>query len=274
MATVFPFNKVSKIPSIILKQLLSLLFKQQQLILQLILEMDSFNVSISKTAKCDDAEISALKNKLAELQKNIDGLNAILNVLPPVTTAFRTISTIATVASTVQLAIPTVPPAPSGPISQTISSFADLIANVDACTSTLNNVVTQLNSFSTQIAQSISDAEQTIADKCKTASGIGAPGVGEVTDSTDGTQLQYNDPTSKFYQPYNVSDDDLNQRLQEIQLLIDNGFDALSNLNEAPSKVLVGKGAPVNSIGQPGDYYVNTLNQIVFGPKLETNSWN
>jgi hypothetical protein len=274
MATVFPFNKVSKIPSIILKQLLSLLFKQQQLILQLILEMDSFNVSISKNAKCDDAEISALKNKLGELQKNIDGLNSILNILPPVTTAFRTLSTVATVSSTVQLAIPTVPGVTYGPIGQTISAFADLIANVDACTSTLNNVIAQLNSFSSQISQSISDAEQTIADKCKTSSGIGAPGTGEVTDSVDGTQLQYNDPTSKFYQPYNVSDDDLNQRLQEIQLLIDNGFDALSNINEAPSKVLVGEGAPVNSIGQPGDYYVNTLNQIVFGPKLETNSWN
>ena len=78
MATVFPFNKVSQIPSIILKQVLPLVFKQQQLILNIILEMDSFNLSMSKTAKCDDAEVLALKNKLAELQKAIDQLNAIL----------------------------------------------------------------------------------------------------------------------------------------------------------------------------------------------------
>ncbi len=64
MATVFPFNKVSKIPSIILKQVLNILFKQQQLILNLILQMDSFVLSMSNTAKCDDAEVLALKNKI------------------------------------------------------------------------------------------------------------------------------------------------------------------------------------------------------------------
>lgn len=271
MATVFPFNKVSKISSIILKQVLNLLFKQQQLILNLILSMDSFVLSMPKTAKCDDADVLALKNKLAELQQSIDNLNAILDILPPVTNAFRTISTVATVASTLQLAIP--PPAPSGPISQTIASFADLIANVDACTATLNNIITQMNSFSTQIGTSISGAQQKIADVCKTASGIGTPSTGSISSRPDGTQSQYNQ-TSIFYRPINVSDDDLNQRLQTIQDLIVNGFDAVSNLNEAPSKVIVGQGTPPNTIGQPGDYYINTQNQIVFGPKLETNSWN
>jgi len=106
MATVFPFNKVSKIPSVILKQVLNILFKQQQLILNLILQMDSFVLSMPNTAKCDDAEVLALKNKLSVLQNFIYNLNSILNVLPPVTAAFRTISTIATVTSTIQLAIP------------------------------------------------------------------------------------------------------------------------------------------------------------------------
>lgn len=266
MATVFPFNKVSKIPSVILKQVLNILFKQQQLILNLILQMDSFVLSMPITAKCDDAEVLALKNKLAELQNSIDNLNAILNVLPPVTAAFRTISTIATVISTIQLAIPAVPPAPQGPIAQTISSFADLIANVDACTATLNNIITQMNSFSQQIGTSITGAQQKIADVCKTTSG-------SVSSSNDGTQTQY-DQTSKFYRPINVSDDDLNQRLQTIQDLIDNGFDVLTNLNEAPSKVITGTGIPTDNIGQPGDYYVNTQNQNIFGPKGQTNSWN
>lgn len=271
MATVFPFNKVSKIPSIILKQVLNILFKQQQLILNLILQMDSFVLSMPKNAKCDDADILALKNKLVELQNSIDNLNAILNILPPVTSAFRTVSTVATVISTIQLAIP--PTVPSGPVSQTIASFADLISNVDACTSTLNNIITQMNSFSTQIGTSISSAQQKIADTCKTTSGIGTPSTGSVSSRNDGTQSQY-DESSKFYRPVNVSDDDLNQRLQTIQSLIDNGFDVLLNLNEAPSKVILGDGIPSNDIGQPGDYYINTQNQNVFGPKAQTNSWN
>jgi len=271
MATVFPFNKVSKIPSVILKQVLNILFKQQQLILNLILQMDSFVLSMPNTAKCDDAEVLALKNKLAELQTSIDNLNAILNVLPPVTAAFRTISTIATVTSTIQLAIP--PTVPAGPISQTISSFADLIANVDACTATLNNIITQMNSFSQQIGTSITGAQQKIADVCKTTSGIGTPSTGSVSGRNDGTQTQY-DQTSKFYRPINVSDDDLTQRLQTIQELIDNGFDVLTSLNEAPSKVIIGQGIPTDNVGQPGDYYINTQNQNVFGPKGQSNSWN
>lgn len=272
MATIFPFNKISKIPSVILKQLLNILFKQQQLILNLLLELDSNVLSIPKNSSCDDAEVLALKDKLNELQQLINNLNAILNVLPPVTTAFRTLSTTATVLSTVQLAIP--PTLPSGPISQTISSFADLIANIDACTSTLNNIITQLNSFSSQIVTTITSAEQKISEICKTTSGIGNPTSSNVTDASGGLQLQFNDTSSKFYQPVNVSDDTLKQRLQTIQTLIDNGFDVLTSLNEAPSKVLRGVGVPASTIGQPGDYYVNMTDQSVFGPKSETNSWN
>ena len=266
MATVFPFNKVSKLPSIIIKHILNILFKQQQLILDLILSMDSFSVSMSKNAKCDDAEVTALKNKLAELQTAIDNLNAILNVLPPITNAFRTISTIATVLSTIQLAIPTVPPAPQGPIAQTISSFADLIANVDACTATLNNIITMMNSFSQQIGESIAKAQDKISNVCQ-------------TQPTNQTELNNDiasqfDQSSIFYRSVNVSDADLSQRLQTIQDLIDNGLDVLSSLNEAPSKVIVGTGTPANTIGQPGDYYIDTTNQTVLGPKPQTNIWN
>ena len=267
MATVFPFNKVSQIPSIILKQVLPLVFKQQQLKLNINLEMDSFNLSMSKTAKCDDAEVLALKNKLAELQKAIDQLNAILQILPVVVTAFRTISTIATVISTIQLAIPTVPPAPAGPTSQTISSFADLIANINAAVSTLNNIVSLMKPFSDQISKSISEASDKISNICNSP-------VNSNNTLTSPTQPNSMIPDSVFYRSVNVSDDDLNQRLQEIQLLIDNGFNVLASINEAPSKVIVGEGVPTNSIGQPGDYYINTLNQSVVGPKLQTNSWN
>jgi hypothetical protein len=47
----------------------------------------------------------------------------------------------------------------------------------------------------------------------------------------------------------------------------------MSNLQEAPSKVLLGTGTPSLDLGKIGDYYIDTDTQTVYGPKPTINSW-
>jgi hypothetical protein len=78
---------------------------------------------------------------------------------------------------------------------------------------------------------------------------------------------------SEFYNNLNVSDDDLNNRYQTIVKLIDDGFDVINNLVELPTAVLTGQGAPASTVGVSGDFYINTQNNELFGPKPTNESW-
>jgi hypothetical protein len=65
----------------------------------------------------------------------------------------------------------------------------------------------------------------------------------------------------------------LQDRIDTIQTLLDEQLNVMSNLQEAPSKVLLGTGTPSLDLGKIGDYYIDTDTQTVYGPKPTINSW-
>jgi len=83
-----------------------------------------------------------------------------------------------------------------------------------------------------------------------------------IDDATIGTE---------FYTQTNVSIDDLKQRLTLIDNLVSNQKDLLTSLQEAPAQSYNGSGAPAGSLGKVGDYYVDTQNQQIYGPKQSAN---
>lgn len=86
--------------------------------------------------------------------------------------------------------------------------------------------------------------------------------------------IDYNDlVATEFYTDLNVSDTDLDDRSDAIEELLKQQQNLLTSLIEAPSKVYQGEGLPNNNIGKPGDYFVDTKTQQVYGPKVSINSW-
>jgi hypothetical protein len=88
------------------------------------------------------------------------------------------------------------------------------------------------------------------------------------------TDNNYNDliPT-EFYNESNVSEDDLTQRSNSIEQLVDQQRNLLTSLQEAPSQVYRGNGNPLPNLGKIGDYYLNTSNNVSYGPKISDNDW-
>ena len=84
-----------------------------------------------------------------------------------------------------------------------------------------------------------------------------------IDDTTMGTE---------FYTRTNVGIDDLKHRLNLMTDLIDDQKDLLTSLQEAPAQSYNGQGSPENQLGKVGDYYIDTLNQKMYGPK-NSSGW-
>ena len=73
-----------------------------------------------------------------------------------------------------------------------------------------------------------------------------------------------------FYQDLNVSDEDISNRLQLIEELVEQQRDLLLSIKEAPSQVINQAGVPNNSIGDIGDYYIDSTTNSIYGPKTDS----
>ena len=91
--------------------------------------------------------------------------------------------------------------------------------------------------------------------------------------SAFGEGFDYNDLLdSEFYQEINVSQEDLTKRSEDIQKLIEQQRSLLI-LQEAPSQVYQQVGRPSDDLGKTGDYYIDTQNLMIYGPKPSDTEW-
>jgi hypothetical protein len=78
---------------------------------------------------------------------------------------------------------------------------------------------------------------------------------------------------TEFYNESNVSEDDLTQRSNSIEQLVDQQRNLLTSLQEAPSQIYRQQGNPSPALGKIGDYYLNTSNNVSYGPKISDTDW-
>jgi len=94
------------------------------------------------------------------------------------------------------------------------------------------------------------------------------------TAGLGGGDINYNDLVStEFYTSLNVSESDLQERSDSIELVLQQQRDLLSSLQEAPSKVYQDTGIPAADLGKTGDYYIDLTTSIVYGPKVSPTQW-
>jgi hypothetical protein len=156
-----------------------------------------------------------------------------------------------------------VPGIPSGPITELINIFTKLIENsksgVVSITNILENIKSQFNSINSNIANSI----KKLASICSNEQFETSVDVARLVNPIQLTP----DYASKFYTTINVSQDDIDFRVDSIQDLLDDQINVMQNLIEAPSKVITSENLPVTTDGNINDYFVNTTTNQIFGPK-------
>jgi hypothetical protein len=272
MSTLFPYNQISKIPTRVLDSIQPLITSKIEELNDLIAKLESALLSLSPNSSCDDAEILQLKTLLRNVETVINQLQSIFQFVPVISNTFRFLINFATTSANIQLAIPTVPGVPAGPLTQTLNSFVDLITISSTCINALANNIDLINVFLEKTFNITNQTSYAVSNVCGGAIDTSSPDITLLSENITLTRLERLYP-SNFYRKVNVSDEDLQQRFDAIQELIINQINVISNLNEAPSKVLYGAGVPASSIGQPGDYYIDTIDQTVYGPKSDSSNW-
>ena len=277
MATLFPFNQTAKLPGIVINQITPIVTKQLEKFNSITSKIEQRLESFSKNVKCNDVEILDLKNKLNQLKTILDNLNRIQQQLQPLANKLQSVSRTANTIGGILLAIPAVVGVPEGPKGQTIQTIADLVAGILSVLNVLNVLLKIINKVIPKALNIINRADQLINSLCNnTNSGNTALQATDINDSElSANVLSVNgEYPSQFYQPVNVSNSDIEHRVDSINKLIDDGLNVLTNLKEAPSKIFYNAGKPASDLGFVGDYYIDTDTQTVYGPKTTINSWN
>ena len=280
MAVPFPYNQVSKSPVLIAERLLPLLNKYIGTLQQLgAVELPNLLENIPTNVTCDDADVRELRNKLEALLNFLEKLNDLISVLSTVVTVLKILERVGQgTAFALSLTVPVIPPAAQNAIiaSAKLGQNASTVARIlQTSFNRLLAIFPKILITATQTQQFLNnlcnESDDRVNDFLNNLSGNDTIDVTLVTPPTAQEILdQY---PSTFYTELNVSDEDLNARYQEIVELIDGGFDVINNLVELPTNVLTGQGAPVDTLGTAGDFYIDTQTNQLFGPKPTNGSW-
>jgi hypothetical protein len=280
MASPFPINQIATPPVLIAARLLPLLNKYIGTLQQLgAVELPNLLENIPTNVTCDDADVRELRNKLEALLNFLEKINDLIAVLSTVVDVLKILARIGQATAAASLLSP-VPLPPQ--IQGIIDSNSQLAQNSLTVANILLSIFDRLLALFPIILKSAAETQQFLNNLCNedadrvndflnNLSGNDTIDVTLVTPPTAAELLeQY---PSTFYTELNVSDEDINTRYQEIVELIDGGFDVINNLIELPTNVLTGQGAPADTLGTAGDFYINTQTNQLFGPKPTNGSW-
>lgn len=276
-ALVPPFDIIPKLPgkgvNIIVKQI----NQQTDKLIDSVNKTVQSSIKLPKGASCDDPNVKKIKDDLAQIQKQITKLQ---EIVPKIQTTVNTVQTVVKTAAAVKSAIALAqlsnPVTAPLFIAQQLTAIQDAtIANAIASLDQFKSIPADLTSKLATIVPPLLSAIQKVAATCNgDLDGLETLQI-PTLDSGDGDGTgDYNDLLpSEFYNELNVSDDDLQDRSDAIESLLQQQRDLLSSLLEAPSKVYQELGTPNQSLGKIGDYYIDTENKLIYGPKLVIDSW-
>ena len=276
-STVFPYNQIPKIVLTIIPVVVPLILDQRDLVDKIIDRLERKLLGLPKRTKCGDAVVNDLKKELERLKRIAESLQKIADNLPPILTTLQTIAAIGQILIGISLAQPTAPGQPTTPPNQKLIALAELLKNIQIILTILQTITAMLPPISRRLLAITSKTEATIKSICGDELNTSANSDANVSTTSQTSlsdpQLNSNYP-SEFYQDINVSNEDLQGRINQIQDLLNQQKDIVENLIEAPSKVITGNGAPSADLGNISDYYIDTDNQTIYGPKSTQNSWS
>ena len=265
-----PLDKIPKLPGKAAGIVQTQIDTQTDVLLEQVKKTIQNSVNLPVNTRCDDPKIKQIKDQLQEIKKQIAKVQ---EAIPKIQSTIETTQTIITVAqgikaaiSVAQLSNPVTAPLF---IAQQLTEIQNAtIVNAAASLQQFATIPTTLTSKLATIIPPLLGAIKKISDACN----------GDI-DNLElpigaGGDVDYNDliPT-EFYTSINVSESDLQERSDSIELVLQQQRDLLSSLQEAPSKVYQDTGIPAADLGKTGDYYIDLTTSIVYGPKVSPTQW-
>ena len=289
MSIIPPLDRLTKAPSFGVDKI------QQQFNDILDSVIDQANKTIKDSAKLptnvnsDDPRVKNIKQSLENIQLSItkvqENIPKIQSAVTAITTIISTAQGINAALAAAQLSNPVT--APLFIAMQTQALQNQLIVNAIEAVKPLQSLPDQIESKITILIPILIAAISKLNTITNDDVELNIPSIPRadnvelnvlnipLTDDVElNTDNNYNDliPT-EFYNESNVSETDLTQRSNSIEQLVEQQRNLLTSLQEAPSQVYKQEGNPPPELGKIGDYYLNTSNNVSYGPKISDNDW-
>lgn len=270
MAVAFPFDQITNKPIVAINKLQTALNKVIAKLNEKVADAISKSNILPKNISCSDPRINQLKQILQQIQRYIEQIQNILRILNIVIPILTVAAQVAAVLINGQLANP-VPSPPA--VSQTLAVQNELVANIAKALTQASIIITITNG-------AVSIASQLIGAVINLLSSICNNETFNVNQDTKNalnadTELSVVDTDSEFYQLINVTQTDIDLREDLITQLQEQQRSLLTDLLEAPSRVIIGTGIqpPDSDRGKAGDYFINQTTKTIYGPKISDTEW-
>jgi hypothetical protein len=271
MPAVFPpLDRIPNLPPQITDKAIQQLNKLVDQLGDKVVTVAKDSVKLPEKCKCDDPRIKKIKKDLTDVQTLITKLQTELPKIQKIINVTKTVITAAngvkTALSAAQLSNPVTAPVFLAMLLKDVQDVT--IKNALASVQQLAKVPPTLTAQLSKFVPPIQDALGKIGSSCNgDIPEISIPTSTADSGSAFGEGFDYNDLLdSEFYQEINVSQEDLTKRSEDIQKLIEQQRSLLT-LQEAPSQVYQQVGRPSDDLGKTGDYYIDTQNLMIYGPK-------
>lgn len=262
------------IPAELIQRIIPLLIKQSEQLSKTVAKFTDQIMQLNSKITCSDPLIKQLKRDLQRIYNGISRIKQGVNSINRITPVITRISTVAQTLKTIQLAIPAVPGVPTGPITELINTFDNLGINAKSSTNSLQGLIDTINIRLDMIYKTLAMGLDKLTSICNTETFAVTTDIANELNKMNRI-VNYDDTApTEFYTDINVSDEDIQDRLNIIQNLIEQQLNILQNLKEAPSKVLSGNVPPDSELGDIDDYYIDIDSQIIYGPKTESGWGN
>ena len=269
-----PLDFPTKLPGRAVDSVINQINKQTDQLLDSVSKTLQDSNKLPKNVKCDDPKVDKIKKQLADVQKQITQLQ---QTIPKIQQTINSVKTVVGVAQGIKATITATQL--SIPATAGLFVATQLMAIQDA---TIVNAIASLKQFETIPKQLTAKLQQLTPPLLAAFSKISSACNGDVDNlelpesslNPNTVSRDYNDEVdTEFYNEFNVSDSDLTNRSVSIEQLLTQQQDLLSSLTEAPSKVYQQPGVPPVDLGKPGDYYIDTTNSNIYGPKISNTDW-
>lgn len=272
MAVPPPFDKLTSLPGKAVNKLTAALNKLVSYLKKLIHRLLEKSGLLPNNIKCTDPRVLELKQLLVKIKATIDRVRNVLLIMTTVVTVLQIAITIASASLGATLLIP-VPLSPG--LAQFVNVLNTLILNIISVVKQLSITLPIITAVVAGISIALGTVINLLGSICINETfSVDSNTLDGMTTNIDNKlkdiMQQY---PSKFYRTINVSEQDLEQRAQLIEELVSRNHDVLSNILEAPSNVIIGNVAPESDSGKLGDYFIDNVNQLIYGPKQTDFDW-
>lgn len=244
----------------------------QSKLLNQLTELQSKITDLPENIKCSDPRIDDIKQDIQRINDIISDIQTVFGNIQNVVNILLIVATISSIAIAISLAI--VLPTNTGIVKALeVSSYvvATILGVLGAITGLIAFAQSMLSNISSALGPILNKLgsicnNETFIVNTDTANSI----LNDISKQTAG----YGDMTqTEFYRTINVSNEDLQNREQKIEQLLEQQRSLIDNLIEAPSQVINNQGIPNSDIGNIGDYYIDKLSKTIYGPKISDTDW-